>query len=53
MFSRIRDSYSFFKLFYNIYNTDFENITQDELIKLKQDILDNGHFENGRNANIR
>lgn len=42
MFSRIRDSYSFFKLFYNIYNTDFENITQDELIKLKQDILDNG-----------
>ena len=42
MFSRIRDSYSFFKLFYNIYNTDFENITQDELTKLKQDILDNG-----------
>ena len=42
MFSRIRDSYNFFSLFYKIYKTDFENITDEELKQLKQDILDNG-----------
>jgi predicted unusual protein kinase regulating ubiquinone biosynthesis (AarF/ABC1/UbiB family) len=42
MFSRIRDSYSFFKLFYNIYYTDFDTITPKEIQKLKQEVLDNG-----------
>ena len=42
MFSRIRDSYNFFRLFCNIYNTDFETITDEELSQLKQEVLDNG-----------
>ena len=42
MFSQIRDSYRFFRLFYNIYYTDFETITDEELTNLKQDILNNG-----------
>ena len=39
---RISDSYNFFKLFYRIYNTDFNTINDDELDELKQLILDNG-----------
>ena len=42
MFSKVRDSYSFFKLFYKIHNTDFDTITNEEIKNLKQDILDNG-----------
>ena len=37
---------SFFELFYNIYYTDFETITDEELINLKQDILNNGSISN-------
>ena len=42
MFSRFRDSYRFFKLFYNIYYTNFGTITPEEIKLLKQKILDNG-----------
>ena len=34
MFSKLRDSYSFFSLFYNIYYTDFE----DEITNIKKEV---------------
>ena len=41
MMGRINDSYKFFRLFYKIYNTDFNTITDNELDELKQSIADN------------
>ena len=42
MMGRINDSYKFFRLFYRIYNTDFNTIDDDELNDLKNLILENG-----------
>jgi predicted unusual protein kinase regulating ubiquinone biosynthesis (AarF/ABC1/UbiB family) len=42
MMGRINDSYKFFRLFYRIYNTDFNTINDTELDELKELILENG-----------
>ena len=42
MISKCRHSYNFFKLFYRIYNTDFDTISLEELEDLKKEILENG-----------
>ena len=42
MMGRINDSYKFFRLFYRIYNTDFNAINDTELDELKELILENG-----------
>ena len=42
MMGRINDSYKFFRLFYRIYNTDFNTVNDTELDELKELILENG-----------